>query len=59
MQSIKERNEKNGKDTKTVKHVRIMDNENIVIGSPTQSASVDDEKNKKIDAKKSKFCSIL
>ena len=58
--STKEYNDKNiDKESKTVKHVRIMDKENSQIVSPGRSVDSNDKAKKKPGAKKSKFCIIL
>lgn len=62
-ESVHSTNEYNGKnkdyEVKPVKHVRIMDNENKEILSPTRSDNSNDKVKKKPDAKKSKLCIIL
>ena len=45
--------------TKVEKHVRILEKENSEVHSPTPSSSSNGKNNKKSDAKKSKFCSLL
>ena len=45
--------------TKVEKHVRILEKENSEVHSPTPSSSSNGKNDKKSDAKKSKFCSLL
>lgn len=55
----KESKDANKEPLKEEKHVRILEKENSEVVSPTPSNISDGKNNKKSDAKKSKFCSIL
>ena len=55
----KELGETKNVTTKIEKHVRILEKENSEVESPTPSNDSKGKNNKKSDAKKSKFCSIL